>query len=180
MAAPPPAMEHAQDSPAQRRTLVQQQWRERQKVRAHPRKHPATRPKICTATDTALLLSMAGTAMAPKSCLCQPPVLLASAITDCFARRPKMQGLEAQVLQLQTALQASELERARETAELEVLMAHLPAASLQRGGGAVAGQNGHQKASQHTTDPGLGLRCCGSDPKMTSRVGVLQTQHCCL
>ena len=41
----------------------------------------------------------------------------------------KLENLSAQVAQLQAALQSSELERARQRAELDVLKAHLPAAS---------------------------------------------------
>ena len=55
----------------------------------------------------------------------------------------KVQGLEAQVLQLQADLQASELERTRQAAELDVLLAHLPAASLQRSN-STNEHNGHK------------------------------------
>ena len=70
-----------------------------------------------------------------------------------------MQGLEAQVLQLQSALQASELERARQAAELDVFMMHLPAASLHSGSDAVAGLNGHKVSRQESCrKPGVSCR----------------------
>ena len=80
-----------------------------------------------------------------------------------LASQAKMQGLEAQVLQLQSALQASELERARQAAELEVLMMHLPAGSLRSGSDAVAGLKGH-KVWRHESCLKLRVRCRGLDP----------------
>lgn len=52
-------------------------------------------------------------------------------------------------MQLQTALQASELERGRQAAELDVLMTHLPATSLQHGSDTVSGHNGHKVRRLH-------------------------------
>ena len=52
--------------------------------------------------------------------------------------------------QLQAALRASELERARQEAELEVVKVHLPRASLPHSGAISGGlQNGNKVRAQH-------------------------------
>ena len=79
-----------------------------------------------------------------------------------------MQGLEAQVLQLQAALRSSEVERARQQGELEVLKAHLPTVAA-LGSAPACGADSHAvrasagvgAANPHPLTVCTGLPCSG-------------------